>query len=384
MNISRIILVVVAATVFSIYGYKSHQFHQEVKQRRAEHSMDFLEKFKAYDPDPTDCQLNTRKALREKDFARLDELAAIYAAERGVPGKDRNNICDYFDVLATEGNKKTRIREIKVLEQWLEQRPDSTPAKVALAEILTKYAWDARGDGFANTVSDEQFHLFYQRLHQAVEILKTIPEDQRLIYPECYGEFITCARGLTIPKDEFKELYQEATAASPKCVDIHYSAAHFTTPQWGGKPGEWEANLRNALKSLPNDAAAQVYAATICRMIKWGHWHNNYKNIFKPANIDPKKFIRGLELLVDNTPEDAPIRIYYLTAMAFAITHYYNDPIASRDAYKAADWQYDLKIWHTEKHFDHSAREWFERRFKAYNEEIDEYESDGAHFILFR
>ncbi len=189
---------------------------------------------------------------------------------------------------------------------------------------------------------------------------------------------IVCARGLGIPDAQFDQLYQEASKIAPTYVEIHLTAAHFTTRQWGGKPGEWEKNLRNAIKDLPKDERDMVYASTIYRMIRRGHEIGNaYREVFKPAHIDPNSVRHGLELLMKKSPEG----IYFKSAMAHAAMSYENDPIACRDALKSTGWKIDLRIWQSKAAFDARCREWLERRFKAYNDDIDK-DDQGAFSFL--
>jgi hypothetical protein len=52
---------------------------------------------------------------------------------------------------ATEEDWTERI---SLLQKWVTAKPNSITARVALAEAYDGYAWDARGNGYSNTVTD--------------------------------------------------------------------------------------------------------------------------------------------------------------------------------------------------------------------------------------
>ncbi len=58
------------------------------------------------------------------------------------------------------------------LHRWVKARPESITARVALALAYLDYAHDARGSGYANTVSESGWKLFEERTAEARRILK--------------------------------------------------------------------------------------------------------------------------------------------------------------------------------------------------------------------
>ena len=383
-KIRHIILAIVALGVFGVYAYKVYSFREEMTSRREEYSMDFLSKLSVYqNPRPASYH-ETLGAFDAKDFEKLESLAEKYCAERNDPKKDRDNIRQYFWVLGERGDVSKREQKIETVKTWRKMYPESVPARIAHVMLLIKSAWDARGSGYADSVSEEQFKIFHERLLQARDVLVTIPENQYQKYPEFYSCILTCARGLGVPRKQFNQIYLEGVKVAPKAVEIHYTAAHFSTVQWGAKLGEWEANLRGALKGLPKDDADEVYAATIYRMVNRGHWFSKaYNTVFKPVKIDPGRVINGLERIIARAPEKSPYSIYYRNALAHAVMEFTNDPMACRGALESAGWQIDTRVWRSEKNFDYYCREWLERRFKAYNDDLDEEEKQTSPLRFF-
>ena len=58
------------------------------------------------------------------------------------------------------------------LDAWKAAFPDSPTQPVARAEALVGYGWEARGGGYANTVTKEGWKLLAERLAQARGVLE--------------------------------------------------------------------------------------------------------------------------------------------------------------------------------------------------------------------
>ena len=54
-----------------------------------------------------------------------------------------------------------------ILNKWLTAKPTSMVVKIAMPDLYYYYAWQARGTGYANTVTPEAWQLFSERLKQA-------------------------------------------------------------------------------------------------------------------------------------------------------------------------------------------------------------------------
>src|SRR5450755_4715227 len=63
------------------------------------------------------------------------------------------------------------LRHMELVQLWGKRNPDSVAAPIALAESYAGYAWDARGDGFSNSVSESGRRLFGERMAKGKAIL---------------------------------------------------------------------------------------------------------------------------------------------------------------------------------------------------------------------
>jgi hypothetical protein len=57
------------------------------------------------------------------------------------------------------------------VKQWLAAKPDSAAAHISLAQAYVGYAWQARGGGYADSVTEEGWELYGERIALAADLL---------------------------------------------------------------------------------------------------------------------------------------------------------------------------------------------------------------------
>lgn len=67
------------------------------------------------------------------------------------------------------------------LDRWDEAYPKSSTATMVRGSALIHYAWEARGDSYAPTVTQKGWQKFEERLEEARHILMRVPEKDRKI-----------------------------------------------------------------------------------------------------------------------------------------------------------------------------------------------------------
>jgi hypothetical protein len=123
------------------------------------------------------------------------------------------------------------------LEHWVRMKPDSITARVALAKSYVGYAWEARGTGYAGSVSDAGWNLFAQRLEQA----KTILNDASVLNtkcPEWYLVMQQVALGEGVDPVKARQLLQTAVKFEPGYYYYYRMHANFLLPKWYGEEGD--------------------------------------------------------------------------------------------------------------------------------------------------
>jgi tetratricopeptide (TPR) repeat protein len=192
------------------------------------------------------------KAGMTQSFAMLPDLvrktAASYRAliKEGLPD----------DLLAIKGiaciedvSNNTSALNImgKELDKAFEaEAPDSPVRAIVQGESYIKSAWNARGNGFADTVTDLGWQLMRERLQKASDIL----EAAYAKYPDhaliswC---MLTVELGQGQGRPRMETWFQRAIKANPDYYDAYRSKEEYLMPRWYGTPEDlWVFGLECA------------------------------------------------------------------------------------------------------------------------------------------
>jgi hypothetical protein len=145
------------------------------------------------------------------------------------------------------------------LELWSRSQPFSMTAPVVHAGAWAKYAWKARGNGYANTVTQRGFNLFEERLAKARLILNEAIQGGRPRCPSWYARMQTVALGQGWDRAEYDHLFDAAVAQEPLYRAFYTSKAYFLMPKWHGEEGDWEAFAKEACDKLGAEDGDEMY-----------------------------------------------------------------------------------------------------------------------------
>jgi hypothetical protein len=126
---------------------------------------------------------------------------------------------------------------IERLKRWVKAKPQSITARVALAEAYGAYAWDARGDGTSDTVSETGWDLFKEHLEKSKDTLDEASSLEAKC-PEWYLAMETVARGQGWSLPKAAELIQKAIEFEPGYYSSYGMHANFLLPKWFGEDGD--------------------------------------------------------------------------------------------------------------------------------------------------
>jgi hypothetical protein len=119
------------------------------------------------------------------------------------------------------------------LRSWSHAHPQSSLPRTACGAVAIIDAWQARGDGEAETVSDQGWHTFFDQLRTAEAHLQAAaqvePQD-----PTPSAFLVLSGRGLQVGLDELRRRWSAVEARAPR----HRAAANHMiqalSPKWGG------------------------------------------------------------------------------------------------------------------------------------------------------
>ncbi|HLJ11950.1 MAG TPA: hypothetical protein VKU82_12215, partial [Planctomycetaceae bacterium] len=180
-------------------------------------------------------QSSDRSNLAYALFQRAVEETAQAIADPMIEGEPRALLAELRDDLSQEArgdlcdHEPALLRALAVKEQadpWIEH--------VLLASYQHRQGWQGRGDGFANTVSEEGWQLYYRFLLQArahlVAAWRLHPE-----FPEAAVEMIMTNRAVGgIAEETPRFWFDQAVAAQIDAPRAHSQFLWAIRPRWGG------------------------------------------------------------------------------------------------------------------------------------------------------
>lgn len=162
----------------------------------------------------------------------------------------------------TEEDWKTHMA---LLQRWMSAKPESITAHIALAESYVNYGADARGHGFADTVSESGWKLLAERTAKAKQILdeaSALPAKD----PEWYFAMQTVALGNWEPAAR-QTLFEQAVKFEPGYYYYFRAYANSILPQWGGEDGEVAKFLQGSADQAGGDAGDILYFRVAANML---------------------------------------------------------------------------------------------------------------------
>jgi len=155
----------------------------------------------------------------------------------------------------TEADWDTNFATIK---KWIAAYPESATAHIALADTYVSYAWAARGNGSADTVTHSGWRLFDERIGLAESaLLEAAHLKEKCPYWYAVMQNVALAEGWGKPLA--KELFEQAVGFDPDFLQYYRSYAYFILPKWYGEPGEAEQFAEQVSKKVGADEGDIYY-----------------------------------------------------------------------------------------------------------------------------
>jgi hypothetical protein len=153
------------------------------------------------------------------------------------------------------------------LEQWATASPASATPRIALAQTYLRFAWKARGHGFAHTVTPQGWALFQDRVKSARSVLDQSASLAQSS-PHWYLQMQSVALDQQWSRDAFDALAENALAHEPGYFYFAISESNYLLPKWHGKPGDTEqyaAQVADRIGGAEGDAVYfRIAAAMNC------------------------------------------------------------------------------------------------------------------------
>jgi Domain of unknown function (DUF4034) len=286
-----------------------------------------------------------RRLFQAEKFEQLDCLTDDLRANKArFPGGMWKIHLFYTGLYTPAVNPTTQDWEqlLARFQKWMAARPMSITARVALATSFIGYAWEARGNGYADTVTKSGWNLFEQRIadaRAALEEASSLPAK----CPEWYVAMLEVAEAQSWDVAEARALFEKAFKFEPGYYYYERVMGNYLLPKWGGELGDTERFASEIADRLGGDDGDILYfqVANFLMCGCKGDPHLSWPRISKGFNASERLY--GVSML-------------NLNLIALIASHR-NDPIVADSAFRRIGDQWDEETWHKRDRFD-DARKW--------------------------
>ena len=289
-----------------------------------------------------------QQRFADEKLAELDCLAdeARTSKARFASGGWMLNVF-YLAIAEPQGHatEEDWAAHLKTLNRWISKRPKSITARVALADAYISYAWNARGSGYADTVTQSGWKLFGQRIDKAKEVLKEASGLQAKC-PQWYDAMQTVALAESWDIKEATQLFERATAFEPDYQYYYRNYANYLSPKWGGEDGDAERFAEQAADHMGGVKGDILYFQITTQLICHCSAEPNLKPLSWP------RIQRGVSEL---EKQNGPSFINLNTLAYMAVKE--NDSVTAHHAFLRIGDNWRKEVWRNEQYFE-SSRSW--------------------------
>jgi hypothetical protein len=134
-----------------------------------------------------------------------------------------------------------------VLKEWRKNIQGYTGCR-ARGSSFIRWAWQERGGGFADTVTDQGWEHFRKWLSLAREELERALKVNPLGW-EAHVDLIEVGMGLELPHEFLDEHFRAAIKLCPQSYGAYQNMFQSLMPRWGGEPKVFLAFARDCIKT---------------------------------------------------------------------------------------------------------------------------------------
>lgn len=229
------------------------------------------------------------------------------------------------------------------LQRWVHTHPKSVTARVALARAWIGYADEARGDGYADTVSEKGWKLYGERTAEAEKAL-----DEAAVLPvkcpEFYSVKFNIAENQSWGKERILALFDEASAFEPGYYYYGRAVAMLLEPKWFGEPGDTAKFLQDSADRIGGKEGDAYYFLVA-----------SSKDVICGCQDQPKLSLDRIERGYDAVEQlygVSMLNLNQLASLALSVNPHRYDAILADKTFQRIGAEWSKYSWDDEKTFD--------------------------------
>lgn len=209
---------------------------------------------------------NSRALILASDYHKLDAVADQFRASQETFADGSSKLSTFYQG-ATDlpRDSAASANFIDNLRAWIKANPNSITARVALADALVAYAWQARGNSYAYQVPEEGWKLFGERLVEARLVLRKAKTLEAKC-PHWWDVALLIGRGQDWDWKTYNSVFEEGLQQAPYFNELYYEKLSNLLPRWHGGEGDWEKFALEAANKVGGEKGDILYARMIWNM----------------------------------------------------------------------------------------------------------------------
>jgi Domain of unknown function (DUF4034) len=284
--------------------------------------------------------------LIAEKFDSLDQTADRLRTEKTrVPGGQWQLRFFYEALDAPQQTEQDSVEHIGHLEHWMSQSPKSVTARVAMATSLVRWAWVARGRGFANTVTPEGWRLFKERIDKAQTILDG-SQNMAVKCPQWYSAMLDIGIAQAWGRERMHQVLEEGIKLEPDYYYLYMEYANYLLPKWYGHAGDASSFALTSADELGGGAGDILYFRIGANLIR------RVNSEFPAHEMDWQRLQSGYQALVSQYGS-AGRSENQLAYMAWK----FGDPAVAHQQFVIIGNNWNRDVWGDRNYFDR-ARDW--------------------------
>ena len=132
---------------------------------------------------------------------------------------------------------------IKISDEWIKKDTSNDLPKIIKGNQLIHKAWEIRGSGTIDTVSNEKLAAFKRELKKAEEVLIAVSKNNITYKTNAVACLITIYKAIDANRDYVHQLFEDAVKDAPDDAELHKSYMSFVSPKWGATDEEYNNYL---------------------------------------------------------------------------------------------------------------------------------------------
>jgi hypothetical protein len=251
-----------------------------------------------------------RQWLTDKKYQALEELFAQFdhdfAPLPWAPNESPQSVLSDLLVLP-DGAWEEWPDIARKVNDWMAARPEATLPKLLLADIYVHRAWEARGSGFALTVSPEGWKGFRQNMAEAAHLVAPLCDRDD---PPAHALTLLFAIALAADPDEEELAEAEARLFKlyPTALEPNYFRCQKLMQRWGGAPDDLASFATRSAGNLQGPAADGHYA----RLALSQACYYAREDFIAQSGLDLERTLRGVKHLAEHAPDKQALAVFGL------------------------------------------------------------------------